>query len=553
MSDANSQLLNFVCPKCQKKLRAPSNLAGQKLACPKCSAPIRVPGVVESSNDDDDWLTLNEPIKLQAERTTEIRFKGGDAPRNKTGEKQKSTTPKSAEPSAVAAKPEASKNPPEELDEFVLAPLETADSKYQPETAIPVTPLKTPGKSVFDDELPDLAPLEVLPLDARNSLTQTASTSLAKPAIALPDVPLPELESPALIGPSSSLVDEEVRFSCKVCGSLLDSRLSRIGTSMSCPDCYSKLVVPGQKKKKKHVEVKMDEEAASVTFAPIDSLSVRDPRGSTEKTKEILDRAEQTMEDEREEFLDGSFDTKRWMGLLFGFLRDPLVIAAGVGAGFATGLWLFAIAAMGTWIRLEPAQVLIARIALLCVFCLPIAGFICMCGIAILTMSANRANRVQEWPFAKLSESLVECGMVILSVLVASIPGGMIGAIMSTQNAHPMVSLAFILIGIWGLTPILLLSMIDNSSIFEPYSKAVWLSIKIHAEAWGAMYMQTGMAIAMFFLFMLMTSFQRPVGDFFLGLMFPFACFFMFSQYGVLAGRISQVTDMGFEGDFSDD
>jgi len=120
-------------------------------------------------------------------------------------------------------------------------------------------------------------------------------------------------------------------------------------------------------------------------------------------------------------------------------------------------------------------------------------------------------------------------------------------------NAHPMVSMAFILLSVWALTPILLLCMIDNSSIFAPYSKAVIQSIQIKSEAWGAMYMQTAVAFGSFFLFMLMSRLQRPVGDFVLGLAVPLACFFLFGQYGVLAGRISDVTEMGFEGDFSED
>ena len=113
--------------------------------------------------------------------------------------------------------------------------------------------------------------------------------------------------------------------------------------------------------------------------------------------------------------------------------------------------------------------------------------------------------------------------------------------------------MAFVLLGIWGITPILLLSMIDNNSIFEPYSKAVLNSIKSRPEAWGAMYMQTAMAMLALFLFMLLTSLQSPVGDFILGFALPLFCFFVINQFGVLAGRISQVTDMGFEGDFSDD
>jgi hypothetical protein len=52
---------------------------------------------------------------------------------------------------------------------------------------------------------------------------------------------------------------------------------------------------------------------------------------------------------------------------------------------------------------------------------------------------------------------------------------------------------------------------------------------------------------------MLLTGTAPPMGDFVLGFALPLICFFLFNQYGVLAGRISDVTEMGFEGDFSAD
>ncbi len=581
MSDANPNLLNFACPKCQKKLKAPANLAGQKLICPKCSSPIRVPGIVETKNDDDEWLALNESSKP----------KSAPSPEKRQATKPKANTQATtSEPSSPLKPPESAKVDP---DEFRLAPPEKEDSKVAPSLSPSVTPSQTPARrSVFDDDLPDLAPVDEPPTASATEPKSKTSRPLpvTKPKMILPDIALPELdlsdiplapietsktrqptqpkkphlvgsledltlESPALIGPMASMVDEEFSFPCKLCGSLLSSSRSRIGTETRCPDCFTQFSVPTPPKKKKLVDVKMDEEVARVTFAPIDSQSVRGASISSEKSKEILDRAEQTVETEREEFdhLNGVFDTKRWLGFLFGFLRDPLVIAAAVGIGFLTGVWLFSIAAMGTWVKLDATQVLIAKLALLIVFCLPIAVLISMCGIAILTMAANRASRVVEWPFARLSESVGECVMVIVSVMAASIPGGMIGAAFRAFNSHPMVALAFAIIGIWGLTPILLLSMIDSGSLFEPYSKAVFSSIKSRPEAWGAMYMQTGMCLLVFFMFMLITNTQTPVGDFVLGLILPLTCFFVFNQYGVLAGRISQVTQMGFGGDFSED
>ena len=450
--------------------------------------------------------------------------------------------------------------------EFHLAPPEQNNSTLAPVQSPDVSSPKTSGRSVFDDDLPELlpyyepaaatsAPPPAVPTNPK-SKSSLASKPFAKPELVLPDIPLPEfdfadiplapLENETLIGPTALTDNEEISFHCKVCGSLLNSSRSQIGTETSCPDCYSKFRVPNSPPKKKPSEVKLDSDLASVTFSPIDSLSVQGTNSPSEKTKEILDRAEQTLEMERDEFehLNGTFDTKQWMGFLFGFLRDPLVIVAAIGIGVITGVWFIAMA--GT-------QVFILRLAILVLFCVPIAGAICMCGLAVLTMAANRASRVVEWPFTRLSESIGECSIVMASIMAASIPGGILAVALSSLNAHPMVALAFVLIGIWGLTPILLLSMINNNSIFEPYSKAVLNSIKSHSEAWGAMYMQTAAALVLFFLLMVMLSMQGLVGNFLSGLTLPFACFFGFNQYGVLAGRISHVTEIGFEGDFSED
>ncbi|MCY2984916.1 MAG: hypothetical protein NTY15_14935 [Planctomycetota bacterium] len=551
------------------------------MSCPKCSSPIRVPGVVESKNDDDDWLALNSQLESPPPREA----------KKPVDEKSKPFQPKS--PIATLPQNESAKIPElSDLDELRLAPPQESSSNHSSSAKT------SSGKSLFDDDLPDLQPFDdpsstasEKPFEPKSPTTAAKSTP-AKPSLDLPDIALPDLdlsdiplapleppkpkknsskdrrspilsgsleelslESSALIGPLDSIGDEEFSFPCKLCGSLLCSTRSRVGHQIRCPDCYSEFSVPGPPQKKKKAEVNIDAEVAKVSFAPIDSLSVHGTNSSSEKTKEILDRAEQTLESEREEYQDvsGTFDTKRWMGFLFGFLRDPLVIAAAIGLGFVCGVWLFSMAAIGTWSNLEGAQVLIAQLAILCVFGVPIFGAICMCGIAILTMAANRASRVSEWPFMRMSESIGECVMVLAAVIASSIPGGMLGAVFRSLNAHPMISFAFLMLGIWALTPILLLCMIDTSSIFQPYSKAVFQSIKSRAEAWGAMYMQTGMAFAAFFMLMLLTGTAPPMGDFVLGFALPLICFFLFNQYGVLAGRISDVTEMGFEGDFSAD
>ena len=95
--------------------------------------------------------------------------------------------------------------------------------------------------------------------------------------------------------------------------------------------------------------------------------------------------------------------------------------------------------------------------------------------------------------------------------------------------------------------------MIDNGAMTQPYSKPVFDSIKAFSDAWGAMYMQSGLAFGLLFCVMILAELQSPVGSIFLGLAIPFTTFFVLNQYGVLGGRISQATNLGFDGDFSDD
>lgn len=395
-------------------------------------------------------------------------------------------------------------------------------------------------------ELPDipLAPLE--------SLKPASRGSSGKPLLvgSLEEV---SLESPALAD-FALPKDEEFRFPCKVCGTFLYAATSRVGQKTRCPDCYSEFSIPSPPAKKKQQEIKL-EEGPGVSFAPIDSQSSRVQESSKQKTDELLDKAAEAVDKERQELddLTGTFDSKRWLGLIFGFFKDSKVIAVTVGLGIATGAWLFAVSAVGSMLGLTPSAAFLARVAVFGVFCVPIFTAICMCGLAILPMAANRAPKVQEWPTSRLGEAFGECMMVFATLMASSIPGGMIGALTNTLGAHPLVTIGFILIGVWALSPILLLCMIENSSIFEPYSKAVVASTKSFADAWGAMYMQSGMAFTAIWALIGLAFSKDPYGDAVLGFMLPLLCFFIFNQYGVLAGRISGVTEMGFDGDFSDD
>ena len=559
MSGESDQPLSFSCPHCSKRLRAPKTLAGKNLACPKCKTKITVPAVIPTAviptaviptaviptagiptagiptasiatvSNEDAWLRLDDELNPEpaANSGSEVR----------SALLQASDAPQAIDPTA---KGKTKSVFDDDLPE--LLPLE-------PPAAIPSLPL--------DLGLPDidLEDLDGGPLDSRSTASSGPKMGRAQDAKksrldSLDDL---KLETAAL-GDSFALPpNDEFSFPCRICGSLLYALGSRAGSSIRCADCYSELTIPKPARKaSKQPQVSMDD-LPSVALQPIDAKSTR--RDIPVRSDEILEKASQALEEETRTSsdYDGGFDTQRWLQLILGFMRDPWVVAATVGLGLCTGAWLFAICLMGTWVKMEVTQAMIARIAIFGVLLIPVVGAICLCGLSVLTMAANRSPRVEEWPLSRMGDAIGESFLLIAALILASIPGGMVGGIVAGLNAHPLVASAIFMLGIWAATPFLLLSMIDNGAMTQPYSKPVFDSIKAFSDAWGAMYMQSGLAFGLLFCIMILAELQSPVGSIFLGFAIPFTAFFVLNQYGVLAGRISHATNLGFDGDFSDD
>jgi hypothetical protein len=59
--------------------------------------------------------------------------------------------------------------------------------------------------------------------------------------------------------------------------------------------------------------------------------------------------------------------------------------------------------------------------------------------------------------------------------------------------------------------------------------------------------------IACLFILFGIAVITTPMTSALLGLAIPFGLFFIANQYGILAGRVSDITHLGFEGDFSQD
>jgi hypothetical protein len=413
-----------------------------------------------------------------------------------------------------------------------------------------------PGASLFDDDLPDLAPLtaahaasSVLPganKDPDGSSLGAAIERLSQEQRARDEAALNEYFKPP--------VDEEFSFPCKVCGTLLYASASRVGSMTRCPDCHSEFSIPSPPVKKKIPKIVIDDAVADVRLAPVESTNPRTQMGDSIKTKEILDKAAIEADRERQEIesVVVAFDSRRWLSMIFGFLRDPGIVFLAVLLGIFAAACFYALHAAGN-MEMPLVQIWILRAILFAIFGVPVLVSILMCCMVILPMAADRKTRVDEWPFGRFGDAMGELSMVLSAIAIAAVPGGILATLLSWVGVVPIVREILVLGSIWGLLPILLLSMIENNRITEPFSKAVFGSISARPDAWGAMYFQTGIMIAALFVLFGIAVITNPITSALLGLAVPFGLFFIANQYGILAGRVSDVTHLGFEGDFSQD
>jgi DNA-directed RNA polymerase subunit RPC12/RpoP len=486
--------LSFHCPQCNKKLKAPESLIGKRVECPKCKARVLVPGLKPESNDADDWLALDGPAAKS------------DGPADKVS------------PAKPAAAP-----PP------------------NPSTS---PPIEGPGQSVFDEDLPELTPFIESPAPAVPILGAGFGEALEQ--LSRDDAALKEYFQPPQ--------EEEFSFPCKVCGTLLYANVSRIGSMTRCPDCHSEFSIPSRPAKKKVATFKIDDAVADVRLAPLERKDPSAKQAESAKTKQMLERAAIEVDREREETgaVAVAFDSKRWLSLIFGFLRDPGLIAVAVVLGIFAAVTFYAMHAVGR-IEMSESLLWVVRGGIFVLLGVPTLSAVLLSCLVILPMAANRTTRVEEWPFGRLGEAMGEVIMGVTAMAIAAIPGGILATMLMAVGAPQIISEVLVLLSMWGLTPILLLSMIDNNSTMEPISKSILKSLSARPDAWGAMYFQTGIAIACLFVLFAMAVVTGPITSACFGMAFPFTMFFIANQYGLLAGRISDITELGYEGDFSED
>ncbi len=507
--DEPQEFFRTNCPMCNKRVKVPPKLAGKSVPCPKCGSAINIP-LLPSTQPEDLWLDDSEATPAGTE------FPSGGVGESKT---------------------------PAKRDEPVQA---------NPLSAVP-----TPVKSISVDSEDDFKFIEDTP-------------SAAKPASVrgvLDEIDLGEFDLSALGPPpkvsddlfdagaiSSALNDaksdsDEFRFACKVCGTALYARPSQIGDMTRCPDCYSEFSIPRPAPKVVTKTAFRPDESPAVAFQPSTGKNRRDDP-STTSADEFLRKAELELdnEDEKQRIESYDFDTHGFMQRAFGFLTDFNVYVMALAPGFLFGLVLFA--AQAVWdlgAQKNETLATLGVVLVMSIFGAPLLAGTMVNGLAILEATANKQRRVSQWPAFNITESFGEIFMLIIAVALAGVPGGLLGWGASALNMPYFLGIAITLFSIWFFFPIIVLGMLDNQAITEPYSSDVVASMGKKPDSWAGMYTLNALASILVFVLIVTMLGSNGAMKMLSAMVLPLVIFFVFRQLGNLAANIGDVTNIAFD------
>lgn len=442
-------------------------------------------------------------------------------------------------------------------DMFRLAPLDDAQPVAKtaaPKNTAKSSPKSTPNnstpnnstdskRSVFDDDLPELSGLDDKP----------------KPAPMVDLLQLDGLEQlvdskrPLPMADEYEEAETSYRFSCKTCGTPQYASLDRVGKKVTCPDCHSNFVVPppppGWSSRKK--KIVLSQEGVDVPLAPIEVDHHHNTLESERAAaNDYLSKAKRSIEDdELEDLYEGHFDTKGFFHRTLGFMIDPnavvLMCVYGLMFGGLFGLAKFSttkIAAGG----MEGAGYLLVLIIGVALVAILVAMPMLASGLALLESVANREPRVREWPGFNLFDNIGDLLVIAFALAGSFLPGMLVGGLIGRSGGAAWLIMTGMMMTCFALFPILLLSMLDNGSLFQPISGAVVRSIGQVAEAWGGYYLKSLAAFGTVTLLWYILLGQNTLTAALAGMLVPWLLFFTCQQIGALADAIAEHLSFDF-------
>lgn len=577
MPEANDAILEFQCPKCAKRLKAGTKIAGRRVKCPKCGQTVKVPGAPhQNATTDDQWLSLDGPaisdVENRKEAADKVREEKDRKRQQVKRKKEANTLPNTKASSKSMANSQASdKGIPSssgrsKTTPSVLAKSSSAQGAASAKTA--GTSAESPTKrSVFDDDLPELEDLEPGKKHDPNIDQLLAShadgTAQASDVSNLDDL-IPDVGGAQSLSEISPLYveedveeekDPEYRIACKTCGTHQYVKLSAKGMKIKCPDCFSEFKIPapppGWKPKSKKKKVPPVSTEPDVELAPPEQLqNAQTAEAQKLRATKILERAESDIsESDIEKLYDGDFDTAGFVKRTFGFVKDPITMSQIAGYGVVFAL-LFALAQYSLDIAdtdFGKGLILLTAISgpiVAMLFALPMLSG----GLALIESVANREPKVTEWPAFNLFDNVGDVIAITMSLTAAMLPGFFIGVWLSNGLEHAgRVHITAMMVSTFGLFPVFLLSMLDNGSVFQPVSQSIVKSFTEAAEAWGGYFLKTLVAFFLVAVLWYVLLGKHPMLSGAAGFLFPFLVFFTCQQIGALADSISDHLSFDFE------
>ena len=363
-----------------------------------------------------------------------------------------------------------------------------------------------------------------------------------------------ELNLPPLA--DDSLEDSEYRIVCATCGTAQYVSPSAKGMKIKCPDCYADFKVPppptGWKPKKKKRLAK----SASIGDAIDDELGLAEAPTSSdsadlqkrERTELLLEKAQGEISEEHEDSLyQSDFDHATFVQNTFGFLRDPLVLVqlAGYGFVFFILFWLLQFGFNDTNSQFGRG------VLLLTVVFVPVVGILFALpmlsgGLALIESVANKQKFVREIPAFNIFDNVADLLVIAAAFFAAIIPGFMLGVVISGEDSGFMFQVCGMVVSGFFLFPVLLLSMLDNGSVFAPVSNSVIRSFLDATEAWGGYYLKTFVVSSVVVIAWLVLLGRAPILAGIAGILLPLLIFFTCQQIGALADKIGDHLSFDF-------
>ncbi len=461
------------CPKCHQSVTIGDGSAGKRVKCPHCEKPFLAPGFAATQNDDDDWLTLDEDPKLASPSpivASESSFDDVEvvddlenADESHGGHQLGSDLlPKFGDQlneftSQIEPLPKASSSALSESTEI--------DQEFMVPDLPPVDPIP------IQQSLPGSLPFAELNDDAPTDLNDDASQAANAPRVA-----------------DAVEYESEYRVKCNVCGSLLYAKARQAGKTIKCGDCFTQIKVPPppRVKKKPKIDVK---NAKTFSFEESSAPEKKRVDPYRKSAQDLLEEAEAAENETHQDYIDPDIPSVReWAMNVFGIFFDMGVVAHWVGLSILGSI---------------PAAIALSvghpfLIIGLGVYELVFAALTIACGFAIMQSVANKHETVSDWPEADPVSWIDDLVVAVSAALLAGLP---VLAITSLAMGPGLLSVALTMFSIYLLFPFFVLSMMDMQSVWVPFSPEVARSVTRCQEAWGALYLSSGILFFVLFLF----------------------------------------------------